>query len=350
MKCPSVAWRMPGHSCGCAPGCAHARGHHLSCVSTTHAASGGRAANAALSLRLYDAVITLTAATGAAFSLIVAHWVPGALSAAAWWAGLAAGPLTLRALAWRFPRWPVLDVAATFWLLPVTVFGHAKLGPIIDAVNPELKDAQLARADLQLFGAHPSVLLGDVVPPWLNDVLFLCYYSYFLWPVLLGAALYARREWKALDEYVLALSLLFGANFLLYVLVPAVGPRIFLAASFAGPIEGVWLAPLLDSLMRQPAFMRDCFPSGHTAVTLLVLAYASGHRPAVFWTMLPFAAGLIAATLACRFHYAVDLLAALPLTLAALAAARALARARPRGVPIPVGVAQRLRRGAPARA
>src|SRR5881398_3249891 len=76
--------------------------------------------------------------------------------------------------------------------------------------------------------------------------------------------------------------------------------------------------------MRGPAFMRDCFPSGHTATTLLVLTFAYRHARRFFWAILPVGVLLIAATVICRFHYGIDLLAAVPLCVFAVAVAHAL--------------------------
>ena len=60
--------------------------------------------------------------------------------------------------------------------------------------------------------------------------------------------------------------------------MPAIGPRYFLFNAFPGRLQGVWLTPYLESVMRQPGFAKDCFPSGHTGATLLVLIYAFALR------------------------------------------------------------------------
>ncbi|MHB8874335.1 MAG: phosphatase PAP2 family protein [Myxococcaceae bacterium] len=89
---------------------------------------------------------------------------------------------------------------------------------------------------------------------------------------------------------------------------------------------------MLDSLMRLPRFLRDSFPSGHIAVTIIVLTYAFRFRRRLFWIGLPLSLGLVAGTLVCRFHYAVDVIAAVPLAAAVLLVAAGLERARHRGV------------------
>ncbi|MBJ6765557.1 phosphatase PAP2 family protein [Myxococcaceae bacterium JPH2] len=243
---------------------------------------------------------------------------------------MALGPLVLRTLESRFPRQRLLSVAADFWLLPVSAMVHGWLGPVVDWINPLVKDAQLMATDQRLFGFQAAVELAHRVPPLLNDVLMLCYYGHFMWPLLLGILLYyrGRGATAGFDEYLLGLGLLFSLNYAAYSLVPAVGPRYFLIGAFDGPgLHGGPLTPLLESMMRTPLFTRDCFPSGHTGATLLVLFYAFRFYRTLFWVMLAPGIGLIIATLSGRFHYATDLLCAVPLVVVVTSLALVLSRA-----------------------
>jgi membrane-associated phospholipid phosphatase len=129
-------------------------------------------------------------------------------------------------------------------------------------------------------------------------------------------------------------------NYFCYALVPAIGPRYFLFHAFPGPLQGLWLTPFLDSVMRTPPFARDCFPSGHTGTTLLVLVYAFRFSPRVFRVMLLPGLGLILATLVGRFHYLTDLMCAVPLVTVvvslALGWSRAAARREAVARPVPM--------------
>lgn len=283
-------------------------------------------------LRPADVVLTSGATLGCAVLVLSGRWVPGWERSALAFASLACALPLLRWLAGHFPRIRLFDAAASLWLCVAAPVGHASLGAVVDVVSPRLYDRELALLDLRVFRLHPSVWAGHL-PGWVMDVLLGCYYTYFLWPALLALVLYLRRERAVFERYALALALCFTTNFVLYALVPAVGPRFYLASLFHQPLGGVYLAPYLESMMRQPAFLRDCFPSGHTAGTVLVLCYAWRHARRVFWPMLPVATGLIVATLAGRFHYGADLLCALPL--AALSAVVAAAVVRPAPAPAP---------------
>ena len=281
-------------------------------------------------LQPVDGVI-VAACAGASFALLSpwARWAPGAAHSAAGFGLLAVGPLLLRWLEARAPRQRALRLLAAFWLVPVAALAHTLLNPLADAVGHPLRDAQLALLDAHLLGVQVALWSEHHTPRWLEDVLLLCYYGHFVWSLVLAGVLYARGEGRALQTFLLAGAVYFAANYTLYTLVPAVGPRFYLAGHFAAPLQGLWLAPRLAGLMMLPAYLRDCFPSGHTGLALLVLITAWRRARDVFWVVLAPCVGLVAATLVGRFHYAVDLAAALPLACAVAAAAEALYRRLP---------------------
>jgi len=273
--------------------------------------------------------VLIAACSLAALALVGPYrWAPGALGSALGFAGFALGLMLLRTLQAAWPQVRPLRWAADFWLLPVAGLGHELLNPLVDAITPVLRDAQLATIEQQLFGAQVSVIVSNAVPPWLQDVLMVCYYGHFIWALALGVTLYVHKRTAAFDEFLLALGIFFVTCYASYIVVPAIGPRFFLLGAFPGPLQGVLVTSFLDSVMRTPAFIRDCFPSGHTTATLVVLFYAFRFSRGVFWTMLLPGIGLIIATLSGRFHYATDLVAALPVVLLSVALARALSRAR----------------------
>ncbi|GHG95929.1 hypothetical protein GCM10012319_59970 [Comamonas sp. KCTC 72670] len=273
-----------------------------------------------------DLIIVVSCAIAAWVLVGPGHWAPGALRAALLFTLMGMGPLVLRTVAASYPghRWP--DIIADWWLLPTAVMTHGWLSPLVDTLNPLLKDAQLVAADQRLFGFQAAVVLARIVPAWLNDVLLVCYYGHFVWALVLGLVLYRRPGGAEYEEFLTALGLLFCLNYAAYALVPAVGPRYFLVDAFDGPLRGT-VAPLLDSVMRTPMFSRDCFPSGHTGATLLVLYYAWRYSRRTFWVALLPGLGLIAATLVGRFHYATDLLCSVPLAMVVAGLAMGVSRA-----------------------
>ena len=196
------------------------------------------------------------------------------------------------------------------------------LDPIVDLVHPRLMDPTLLAADRWLFGETPSVLLEPLLTPWLTEALLLGYLSYFTLLALPLLLLFWFRGEEVHDGYARALALLFVLNLCFYLFVPAVGPRFQVAGAYRAPLEGVLFGNRIRDLFLDVPFFRDCFPSGHTAGTLLALAYTRKRLPAFFWAALPLGSLCIAASVLCRFHYAVDLLCAIPLCLCAAQGSR----------------------------
>ncbi|MHB1844161.1 MAG: phosphatase PAP2 family protein [Deltaproteobacteria bacterium] len=253
---------------------------------------------------------------------------PGWEAASLTFLAVAAAPLALRQvgglLGSRLAGWGAdLFPGVAFFLI------YGQLGVLCDWLHPTLADARLQQIDRMIFGVQPSVWLEPHLSPGMNDLLMGCYSSYFIWPTLVGVVYLWRRDRQAFDRWAAAVTIFSMLNFVCYLLVPAMGPRFELAGAFHGPIVGDLFAGRLAEAFRHSPYLRDCFPSGHTALTLMVLWESHRRLPRLFWFILPFCTGLIIATVACRFHYGIDLICAVPLAAVALWLGDQAARAVP---------------------
>ncbi|MDP7035096.1 MAG: phosphatase PAP2 family protein, partial [Planctomycetota bacterium] len=100
----------------------------------------------------------------------------------------------------------------------------------------------------------------------------------------------------------------FCMTYLLYILVPATGPRF--NQIFQTPLHGLAVGDFFMWLLNQlENIKRDCYPSGHTMTTLIVLIYAfryARHTVVAFGIITSL---LIFSTVYLRYHYLVDVLA-----------------------------------------
>lgn len=278
----------------------------------------------------------LIAVVAAALGLTILVWnhdrVVGWQPAAVVFGLIVAAPFVLRWAQGRLPQSRILRFVADFGPIGYIVGLYLYLNPILDAVNLPVADDWLIEADQRIFGMQPSIWLDQNLPHWAFDLLLGAYTTYFVWPALLGLVLWFKRKELQFDEWVTALMFFYAVNYAFYSLVPAMGPRYFQAAYFDGPVPGLFFASELDLLFQASPLARDCFPSGHTGITLLVLGFSWREERRFFWGVLPVGILLIAGTLAGRFHYGIDLIAAVPLTITSLAVAAALKRRLPTGV------------------
>ena len=209
---------------------------------------------------------------------------------------------------------------------------------------PEYGGLGRSAIDQWIFGTQPSIWLERFHHPWLTEILFISYSLFFFWQVALGTLLFLKKR-QDFHAYVLLVVAFYLLSYVMYLMVPAIGPRFDLLSQYQYPLTGVFLAKHIEASFIDIPMVRDCFPSGHTGLTLLTLyqAWRSGMKK-FFFIMLPFGVLLIFSTVYCRFHYVVDLLCALPFLTGILLLRHGLLTALPDGITLP------LRRRALARA
>jgi membrane-associated phospholipid phosphatase len=216
-------------------------------------------------------------------------------------------------------------------LIPIT---YKELTYLIPLVHPRDYDVEMALIDRWLFGVDPTVWLEQITWPILTDVLQLSYTTYYFLPIALGAVLWRKRQFDRFHFFVFVVALGFYISYIGYISVPVIGPR-FLpmikdAQSFplAGALfDGQLFRAVRDTLDRAEGITRDCFPSGHTELTLLVLYYSRRFHRRTFWLMLPVGSALIFSTVYLRYHYVIDVIAGAACAVGVIAVARPLYRA-----------------------
>lgn len=210
----------------------------------------------------------------------------------------------------KLPDSPAISYINVFMPLFVVLFAFDSLSSLTHHLNPSDMDPALARLDLLVFGEHPGVLLERAIHPVLTTVLQLCYTSYYFLPVTLCLILYFSGEHDRFDRAVFGIVLGFFASYIGYLLVPALGPRVYIDGLFNHDLmRGPLAAGINDTLNMLEGENRDAFPSGHTEIVLIVLTYAWAYRKWFFWVALPLVSGLIFSTVYLRYHYFVDVAA-----------------------------------------
>lgn len=187
------------------------------------------------------------------------------------------------------------------------------LGGLVHYINPVDKDELLIRIDYFLFAVHPTVWLERVITPWLTELLQVIYATYFFLPIVFGILLKIHRKTKEFDLSIFLVILCFYLSFVGYILVPAIGPRFTIDHLHSTPyqsIKGVYLAEFIrNTLDSIEGVKRDAFPSGHTAVALVLLYLSYCFEKGLFRIYLPVITGLIISTVHLRYHYVIDIVA-----------------------------------------
>ncbi|HXX81399.1 MAG TPA: phosphatase PAP2 family protein [Thermodesulfovibrionales bacterium] len=180
---------------------------------------------------------------------------------------------------------------------------------IVHNINPRDIDPWLIRIDYLLFGGYPTVMLESLHTPLLTDILQLAYSSYYLLPISLGVILKLRNREKEFDKTVFLILLCFYLSYVGYLLFPALGPRYTMNHLQGFDLRGLFVAESIQRILNGlEGIKRDAFPSGHTAVVLVVSGLAYRFEKGFFSLTLPVIVLLIFSTVYCRYHYVVDVI------------------------------------------
>ena len=227
------------------------------------------------------------------------------------------------------PRLRVASFVHGWYPVALMFVTYKELTFLIPRIHPRDFDATLAAVDYRLFGVNPTVWLERFTWPPFTDILQLTYSTYYFLPVILGAVLWSKGWFDRFHFWVFVVVVGFYLSYLGYIAVPAIGPRFLtsIVAAQTKPLTGVlFFSTVREALDRVEGITRDCFPSGHTELTLLVLYYAHKFHRKTFWWLFPVGTGIIISTVYLRYHYATDVVAGALVALAIVLMAKSLYR------------------------
>ena len=195
----------------------------------------------------------------------------------------------------------------TFSPVLFVVLIYESLGDLIQYLQSDI-DVSLIKIDFFIFGVHPTVWMEKWIAPWFTDLMSLAYVSYYLFPVVFILILYLKNRKLELNESVFILAFGYYLSFIGYILFPAIGPRYALDHFYSVPLGGSFITDLVrDTLNTLEHNKRDCMPSGHTQIVLMVLYLTHRYERFLFYLFLPIICGLIISTVYLRYHYVIDL-------------------------------------------
>ena len=201
---------------------------------------------------------------------------------------------------------------------------YTTLGHVAFAAVPWVADPWLEAADRALLPGRPPVLAVEPLAPTHWAVLLSFAYAMFI-PYLYVSILLSLvgRPPAERDEFVTGFAVLYALSFLGYLFLPARGPIVQMADAFTLPIHGGAFHRIVVRSVEQVGGPHGAFPSLHVGASLFATLFDLRHRnPLRALIYLPLVALIALATLVLRYHYAVDLVAALILAFAASGIAR----------------------------
>lgn len=211
---------------------------------------------------------------------------------------------------WGTSRWPPAVVRTLRILVGLAGLGvvFSAMGLLLPAVHPEPFEYLWAEMDVAVFGMAATRCTETWLGPWIVEALQIVYAAFYFIPLIAAFGALRGSGIVALDRAVVLLIGGFLASYLGYLLVPTLAPKVVLAHST--PVEGWWLTPWLREAIDRAELNRwDCFPSGHTMLSLVSLVVLWRWRRAWFWPLAAAVTALIASTVLLRYHWPIDVLA-----------------------------------------
>jgi membrane-associated phospholipid phosphatase len=215
-----------------------------------------------------------------------------------------------------------LKFISCWYTLPLIFMTFKELYLMVHPINPHDLDYLLIQIDKAIFGTDPTAVLDRIATPSLTEFLQICYSSFYLLWIILGVDLLRNKNEKGFSYFLFVLMYGFYASYVGYLLVPAIGPRFTLYdfANLDKDLPGLFLTPLLRGVINSGESItnvakaallaqRDCFPSGHTEMTIITIAIAIKYRAKSAMLIIPLGLGLIFATVYMRYHYGIDIIA-----------------------------------------
>jgi len=221
-------------------------------------------------------------------------------------ASLLAAVLAVRQVAVRTPA------KARFWRGALAVFGlpavFSAMTWLLPRAYPEPWEYVWLQWDRVVFGTDIAVLADRWLAPPCVELLQVVYASFYFIPIAAVLSAWRRCGWAAFDRAMFLVVSGFLASYLGYVLVPTLSPQLVLA--HAAEPQGLWLTPFLRHVIDAgECNPHNCFPSGHTMLTIVSLIVSWRWNRRWFWGLLPLGLLLIASTVLLRYHWATDVVA-----------------------------------------
>jgi membrane-associated phospholipid phosphatase len=217
---------------------------------------------------------------------------------------------------WVFRNW---------YPLPYVASCYKEMALLIQPIRHTDSDQWLADLDFRFWHAHPTVWLERVQTPVLTEFLQLMYTLFVPAVLLIAVLLWKQGKIREFQYYAFLIAVGFLVSYVGYLIVPARGPRFLLKDLQHIPLQGLWLFHAMqNTLDRLESAHYDCFPSGHTEMTILAWWGSRMVAKRLFRIYLAYTPLIIFATVYLRYHYTVDLLAGVIVATALIVSAPAL--------------------------
>jgi membrane-associated phospholipid phosphatase len=223
------------------------------------------------------------------------------------------------------PYLRVLDWLRHFYPVLLYTVLYRETGVLNQLLVTGYLDAFFMRLEHRLFGMQPSLAFMEWLPYVLvSEVFYAAYFSYYIMITGVGLALFVRHR-DVFFHYVSVVSFVFYICYLTYIVLPVMGPRVFYqdCTAYRLPVDVLpTVVPTFPAAITAGPFYQimawiyrtfeapgAAFPGSHVAVAMVTAYFSWRYLPGIRRAHLVMVLLLCLATIYCRYHYAVDVVA-----------------------------------------
>ena len=219
----------------------------------------------------------------------------------------------------------MLDLLRHFYPMLLYAGFYRETGELNHVLVSGFLDPFFIRLEARIFGLQPSLAFMDWLPyPAVSELFYAAYFSYYVMIAGVGLALFYRNR-EQFFHYLSVISFLFYVCYFIYIFIPVMGPRIFFRGipdyQLPADVQPV-VAPAFPAAVKAGPFYQimawiyhafeapgAAFPSSHVAVAIGTVWFSFLYLRSIRWPHLVVAVLLCLATIYCRYHYVVDVVA-----------------------------------------
>ena len=232
-----------------------------------------------------------------------------------------------------YPRNRALDFLRHFYPILFYAGLYRETAELSHGIFSGFLDPFFIRLEGRVFGLQPSLAFMDRLPyVGVSELFYAAYFSYYVMIAGVGVALFVRNR-RHFFHYVSVISFAFYVCYLVFIFMPVVGPPIFfqentdyrLPADVQPAVpptfpEAITAGPfyrIMALIYRTFEAPGAGFPSSHVVIAIATVFFSFRYLRPIRWPHLAVVILLCLATVYCRYHYVVDVVAGI-LTAAAL--------------------------------
>lgn len=159
-----------------------------------------------------------------------------------------------------------------------------------------------------IFGFQPAEAFSKVFYyKWFSELMHFTYFSYYTFTFLLLVLIFIKKK-QLFQKYLFIIVGAFFIYYLIFALVPSVGPQFYFPAAQQSVPKGYLFEGLMEIITRYAESETGAFPSSHIGMMCIFIFIAYKEIKSILALIILFFILMLFATVYLKAHYVIDLI------------------------------------------